>query len=156
MKKGCLIFLVLILSLSCDRQRVFEEFRPIKGQTWNSNEVMHFNVNINDTTTAHNVYISIRNTGDYEYSNIYLFVTAHSPNGSQVRDTIEITLADEHGKWLGKGAASIFTLYHPYRENIRFPFHGIYQFDLEQAMWIKDLKHISNIGLRVEKVRESR
>jgi len=156
MKRACLIVLVVILSLSCDRQRVFEEFRPIQGQAWNSNDVLHFNVNINDTTTAHNVYISVRNTGEYEYSNIYLFITAHSPNDSQVRDTVEITLADEHGKWLGRGAASVFTLYHPYRHNIRFPFRGIYQFDLEQAMWIKNMKHISNIGLRIEKAGKSR
>jgi gliding motility-associated lipoprotein GldH len=154
MKKASLIIMVVILSLSCDRQRVFEQFRSIQVQTWNSNDVLHFNVDINDTTTAHNVLISVRNTGEYEYSNLYLFVTAHSPNGSQVRDTVEITLADAHGKWLGKGAASVFTLYYPYRQNIRFPLRGIYQFDLEQAMWIKDLKHISNIGLRIEKTGE--
>jgi gliding motility-associated lipoprotein GldH len=156
MKKAYLIIIIVMLSFSCDRQSVFEEFKPIEGQFWNSNDVMHFNVNINDTTESHNVYISVRNTGDYEYSNLYLFVTAHSPNGSQVRDTVEITLADERGKWLGKGAASIFTLYHPYRQNIRFPLRGIYIFDIEQAMWIKNLKHISHIGLRIEKSGASR
>ena len=67
------------------------------------------------------------------------------------RDTVEIILADEHGKWQGKGAASVFTLYYPYQTNIRFPLRGIYTFDIEQAMWIKDLKHISDIGLRIEK-----
>ena len=30
-------------------------------------------------------YIAVRNTGKYEYSNLYLFVTAHSPNGSQYK-----------------------------------------------------------------------
>lgn len=151
MKKSGLIILVVLLSLSCDRNMVFEEFKPIKEQTWNSNDVIHFYVNIKDSVESQNVYISIRNSGEYEYSNLYLFVTAHSPNGSQVRDTVEIALADERGKWLGKGAASVFTLYHPYRQNIRFPIPGIYTFDIEQAMWVKDLKHISDIGLRIEK-----
>jgi gliding motility-associated lipoprotein GldH len=95
----------------------------------------------------------VRNTGEYEYSNLYLFVTTHSPSGLALRDTIEVVLADDRGKWLGKGAASVFTLYIPYRQNIRFPLRGIYQFDIEQAMWIEDLKHISDIGLRIEKVR---
>ena len=120
-------------------------------QVWNSNEVLHFNVNISDTTTSHNVYIAVRNTGEYAYSNLYLFVTAHSPNGTRMLDTLEITLADERGKWLGKGSASVFTLYYSYRYNIRFPIRGIYQFDLEQAMWIKDMKHISHVGMRIEK-----
>jgi gliding motility-associated lipoprotein GldH len=150
MKKAGLILMVVVLSLSCDRHRVYEEFRSFKDRTWNSNDILHFNVSISDTTTAHNVSISVRNFSEYEYSNLYLFVTAHSPNGTQIRDTLEITLADERGKWLGKGAAALFTLYYPYRQNIRFPLRGIYQFDIEQAMWIKDLKYIDNIGLRVE------
>lgn len=151
MRKVGLIVLIVLLSLSCDRQRVFEEFKSIEKETWNSNDVIHFNVNIEDTVRSQNVYISVRNSGEYEYSNIYLFVTAHSPNGSQVRDTLEIILADEQGEWLGKGAASVFTLYHPYRQNVRFSVPGIYTFDIEQAMWIKDLKHINNIGLRIER-----
>jgi gliding motility-associated lipoprotein GldH len=97
----------------------------------------------------------VRNTGKYEYSNLYLFVTAHSPNGNLVRDTVEITLADERGKWLGRGAASVFTLFYPYKTNIRFPMRGIYTFDIEQAMWIRDLGNISDIGLRIEKATDN-
>ena len=151
MKRASLFIMIVMLGLSCDKQRVFEEFVPLEGQSWNINNILHFNVNMVDTAQAYNVFISVRNTGTYEYSNLYLFVTAHSPKGSFIRDTVEINLADERGKWLGKGAASVFTTYHPYRHNIRFPLRGIYTFDIEQAMWIKDLKHISDIGLMIEK-----
>jgi gliding motility-associated lipoprotein GldH len=153
MKKASLILLVLLINISCDKQRVFEEFRSFKDHTWNSHDILQFNVSMTDTASAHNIYLSVRNTGEYEYSNLYLFITTHSPNGTMVRDTVEIILADERGKWLGKGAASVFTLYQPFRQNIRFPLRGIYQFEVEQAMWIKDLKHISDIGLRIEKAR---
>jgi gliding motility-associated lipoprotein GldH len=151
MKKASLFILIVLLGLSCDRQRVYEEFRDLEDQTWKSYDILHFNVNISDTASAHNVLISVRNTGEYEFSNLYMFVTAQSPNGQLVRDTVEVTLADVRGKWLGKGAASVYTLYCPYRQNIRFPLRGIYQFDIEQAMWIKELKHISQVGLRIEK-----
>jgi gliding motility-associated lipoprotein GldH len=156
MKKTSLVILMVMLFLSCDKQKVFEEFRRIEGQSWNNNDVLHFNVSMSDSARAYNVYISVRNTGNYEFSNLYLFVTAHSPNGSFLRDTVEITLADARGKWIGEGAASVFTLYHPYKQNIRFPLHGIYTFDIEQAMWIKDLKHITDIGLRIENAGEQR
>jgi len=133
---------------------VFEEFISLPA-TWNSSNIVHFDVNINDTATAQNVYISVRNNSKYEYSNLYLFITAHSPNGNALRDTVEIILADERGKWLGKGAASIFTLYYPYKTNIKFPTPGIYTFDIEQAMWIRDLKNISEIGLKIDKPGEN-
>lgn len=156
MKKIVLFAVLMVLGFSCDKQRVFEQFITLSKQSWNNSEILHFNVNITDTVEAHNVYIAVRNTGQYEYSNLYLFVTARAPNGSQTRDTTEIILANEHGKWQGKGSASMFTLYYPFRQNIRFPMRGIYQFDIEQAMWIKDLKHVSDIGLRIEKADKRR
>jgi gliding motility-associated lipoprotein GldH len=146
-------FFLLIIGLAltaCHRGKVYEEFIEVP-EPWNNEKVIRFNVNITDTANAQNVYLSVRNTGKYGFSNLYLFVTAHSPNGSSVRDTVEIRLADEHGKWLGRGAASVFTLYHPYRQHIRFPFRGIYTFDVEQAMWVTDLSGLTDIGLKIEK-----
>jgi gliding motility-associated lipoprotein GldH len=151
MKTPVFIVIMLIVLSACHSPKEYEEFITIPGQTWSNKNILHFNVNITDTTTAQNVLISVRNSGKYAYSNLYLFVTAHSPNGAVARDTVEIMLADERGKWLGRGAASIFTLYYPYRINIRFPLPGIYTFDVEQAMWIKELKDINDIGLRIEK-----
>jgi gliding motility-associated lipoprotein GldH len=153
---GLIILLVGILAYSCDKLRVSEEFIRIPSKGWERSNILHFNVNIMDTLNPHNVLIHVRNTGKYEYSNLYLFVTVCAPNGSEIRDTIEITLADEHGKWLGKGPATVYTLTYPYKTNIRFPVRGIYGFDIEQAMWNKTLQYITDVGLRVEEARPSR
>lgn len=150
MKRVLLFSAMLLLLASCRKSPVFEEFVAIP-EAWNNRNLVHFNVNITDTVTSQNVYISVRHSGKYEFSNLYLFVTAESPNGIIKRDTVEMVLADEHGKWQGKGAASIFTMYYPYKTNIRFPVPGIYTFTIEQAMWIRDLKNISHIGLMIEK-----
>jgi len=151
-----LLFSAMLLILaSCRKKTEFEEFVAIPD-AWNNSKLVHFNVNITDTVTPQNVYISVRHSGKYEFSNLYLFVTAESPNGNIKRDTVEMVMADEHGKWQGKGAASVFTLYYPYRTNIRFPVAGIYTFTIEQAMWIRDLKNISNIGLMIEKAGKSK
>jgi len=68
-----------------------------------------------------------------------------------VRDTVGIRLADDNGRWLGKGAASVLSLSYPYRQNIKFPIPGIYVFDIEQAMRVDDLKYIADIGVSIEK-----
>lgn len=151
MKNAALIASILMILLSCDRNRLFEEFILIPDDVWNNSNVLHYNVNISDTTGAYDITIHIRNVNRYEYSNLYLFVTVHSPDGNSIRDTIEIILADDRGKWLGKGAASIYTTAYPYKSNIRFPFRGIYTFDIEQAMRVNDLRYISDVGLRIEK-----
>jgi gliding motility-associated lipoprotein GldH len=105
-----LLFSAMLLMLaSCRKLTEFEEFVGIPD-AWNNRNLVHFNVNITDTVTSQNVYISVRHSGKYEFSNLYLFVTAESPNGNIKRDTVEMVLADEHGKWQGKGAASVLPL----------------------------------------------
>jgi gliding motility-associated lipoprotein GldH len=153
MTKYIILFLMAGLAVSCNSDRIYENYQTIKGPYWNSKNILHFDVNIADTVHAYNIFILVRNTSRYEYSNLYLFVTAHSPNGNAIKDTVEVTLAADNGKWLGKGAASVYTVAGPYKMNVRFPYKGIYTFDIEQAMWQKNLRYISDIGMRVERVR---
>ncbi len=146
-----LAFLLIILSTACDRNRVFEKNLRIPDAEWVNSNVPYFSVNISDTTAAHNIYINVRNTGKYRYSNLYLFVTTKAPNGNILRDTMDIVLANDRGKWLGKGIGDIYFNQVPYKRNIRFPYRGIYTFEIEQAMRVDTLNDITDIGLRVEK-----
>ncbi len=147
---GSLAFLCLLL-LSCDKNRVFDQNIKIPGSIWNKENIIQFKVNISDTVSSHNIYINLRNGSKYTYSNIFLFISTHAPNGVSIRDTFEITLADAKGNWLGKGIGNAFSNQVLYLKNIRFPFRGIYVFDIEQAMWNAKLAHITDVGLRIEK-----
>lgn len=142
-----LLFLIL---LSCDRTRIFEQNIKIPARVWNKENIIHFKVNISDTLSAHNIYINIRNGSKYPYSNIFLFISTHAPNGVSIRDTFEITLADTRGKWLGKGIGNVYSNQVLYLKNVRFPYRGIYIFDIEQAMWNSRLAYIIDVGLRIE------
>ncbi len=150
MQRLWLLLLLLPVFLSCDKQKVFEQFVQVPGDIWNVDNLIHFDVSIADTGLFHNILLEVRHTARYEFSNLYLFVTTQSPSGSIERDTVELILADDMGNWLGKGAASVFLVEYPFRKNIRFPYRGIYSFDIEQAMRVTDLQHICDVGLRVE------
>jgi gliding motility-associated lipoprotein GldH len=143
--------LIFLLLLSCDKNRVFEKNVKIPGNTWQKSNIIHFNVNISDTSSSHNVYINLRNRSQYAYSNIFMFITMHAPNGESVRDTFEITLADARGRWLGRGIGNALSNQVPYLQNVKFPYRGVYVFDIEQAMWDKKLENIIDVGLRIEK-----
>jgi gliding motility-associated lipoprotein GldH len=149
-----LVFLLLMTTivLSCDRNRVFEENMALPDHVWNRNNLLVFNVEIADTINPHNIYINVRNGGQYQYSNLYVFIKTVSPSGQWIRDTVECTLADEKGRWLGSGLGDIYALQIPYKINVRFPYPGMYSFELEQAMRIEALKQIFDLGIRVEKI----
>ncbi len=144
---------IFVVCSSCDRNMVFEQHNTIPGETWNYRDSIHYDVTIADTAGIYNIYLNIRNTGEYPYSNIFLFIDVKSPAGASVRDTFEIPLADKRGVWYGKGTGSVFSLQVPYKTTIKFPYPGIYQFDIQHAMWNKNLDGIADVGIRVERVQ---
>jgi len=97
------------------------------------------------------VDFTIRTGSDYPFRNIYLFVTAISPDGKSITDTLHYDLADEKGNWYGKGFGDIHELSLPYRTNVFFPLKGTYTFKIRHGMRISDLKGVYDLGLRIEK-----
>ncbi|MFO7658102.1 MAG: gliding motility lipoprotein GldH [Bacteroidales bacterium] len=152
MRKTIIILItgIVLCLVSCKNRVTFERNVAFKDFSWNFKDTLLFDANIADTTRPHDIYLNIRTSSDYPYSNIFLFITTFAPNGNQLKDTFEIQLADESGRWYGKGAGSIYSLQVPYKRNIKFPFRGIYTFNLQHGMWDQNLEGISDIGIRVE------
>lgn len=147
-----IILAVSILSLiSCDPDRVYEKNIRIPEGIWHQDNIINFDLAIEDTISAYNLYINVRNANLYPMSNLYLFITTTAPSGHSIKDTVEVVLADEKGKWLGSGLGDIWDLQQAYKKNIRFAQKGKYSFEYEQAMRMERLPFIMDVGLRVEK-----
>lgn len=152
-KNSFLIILLLsLLKISCTSSH-FEKSFEIPDSAWSSDEIFQFNVEITDTNVPYNMYINIRNSTTYNYSNIFLFVNVLYPDNTLFTDTVEGFLADYRGEWLGKGTSNFRSNKFNYKQNIRFPQTGTYVFAIQQAMRYDVLKGISNIGLEVEQVK---
>lgn len=149
------LFLIPVLLVSCDPNRVYEFNYELEDDTWSREDTLIFDFRITDTATYHNLYINVRNTAEYPYSNLYLFLTIKAPNGKFSVDTVECVLADKKGKWLGNGSVTLFDNQILYKKNIRFPVKGIYRIKYEQAMRTAELKFIRNIGFRLEKATKN-
>lgn len=144
-----LIFIAFMAA--CDSNRVYEQNYDFEGETWHKDSVLEFEVEIIDTLGVYNIYFNNRITGQYPYSNLFLFITTEFPDSNnRVRDTLECFLAEPDGEWLGKGFGNIWTNKIPYRKNIRFPMKGTYLFKIEQAMRTDELPHVLDAGLRIE------
>ncbi|MGB0881565.1 MAG: gliding motility lipoprotein GldH [Vicingaceae bacterium] len=148
------IIFLMVGFVSCDSNKVFEEYIEVENANWKKENIASFQFEAKDTTAAHNLYINVRNTGTYAYSNIYLFVTMQGPNGGLLKDTVNCVLADNRGKWLGNGVGDLWDLRIPYVGGFKFAQSGKYTVSLEQAMRVENgLEGITDIGLRVEKVK---
>jgi gliding motility-associated lipoprotein GldH len=140
-----------ILLLSCNNNVVYTDSVPITGKKWDLMNILSFKVPVDDTLKSNNVIFTIRTGSSYPFRNIYLFVQTKSPDGKFITDTLQYYLADEKGKWYGKGFGDIHELNLPYKSNVFFPIKGIYQFNVRHGMRIEDLNGIYDFGLRIEK-----
>jgi gliding motility-associated lipoprotein GldH len=147
-----LIF-VLLLS-SCNSNVVYTSSYAMRQETWKLMDIAIFKVPITDTLNSNNVIFTIRSGTAYPFRNIFLFVTTSSPDGKKITDTLQYNLADEKGKWYGKGFGDVHELNLPYKSNVFFPLKGIYEFKIQHGMRAEDLKGIYDFGLRIEKIKK--
>ncbi|HEX2921156.1 MAG TPA: gliding motility lipoprotein GldH [Bacteroidales bacterium] len=145
------VFLLILLISSCSRNVVYNEAQIMEDNTWNLMNTLTFDIPIEDTINSNNVFFSIRTGTAYQFRNIFLFVSTTSPEGKTISDTLEYYLADEAGKWYGKGFGDIKELLLPYKSNVYFPLKGTYRFTVGHGMRAEDLKGVYDFGMRVEK-----
>jgi gliding motility-associated lipoprotein GldH len=131
---------------------VFTDSKVLSQETWKLMDVLPFPVPIIDTLTSNNVFFTIRTGSSFPFRNIFLFVTTTSPDGKTITDTLQYNLADEKGKWFGKGFGDIHELNLPYKSNIYFPLKGTYTFAVQHGMRIENLKGVYDFGIRIEKI----
>ena len=147
--KSLLLLTGLLLFTACNRHSIYNEHVDLKNGKWFKDNSAHFEVNVTDTTQLYDYFVTIRHNTDYRYSNLYLFLTTQFPDSTYTRDTLECVLADNSGKWFGKGWSNIKEDNILLRQSLRFPKTGNYHFYFQQAMRQDTLKNILGIGINI-------
>lgn len=149
--------IVLLLVTACAENMLFSEYQAVDGRGWDKNDVKEFAFTATDSAEAHHVYIQVRNDDSFPFSNLFLITELTFPDGLQLRDTLEYTMADATGKWLGAGVGSIKENKLWYKENVVFPGPGVYTIRVAHAMrengqvdGIGRLKGITDVGIEIE------
>lgn len=146
------VFVAFMLAFyACKTDKLYEEYRTIDPSGWNKDSVALFSFNVDKTYLNYNLFLDVRNRGDYANSNLWLFVDITAPDYTCIHDTIEYQLAFPSGKWTGKGTGGIYTNQFPFRENVFFPIAGTYTISIRHAMRNEPLTGISDIGFGVKR-----
>ena len=149
------LFIFALFFVSCSSNTVFEDYKSFENQSWNADSTVVFNFSITDTTIGNKLIVKVRHTVDYEFQNLFLFLS----RSSEQTDTVELSLAYKSGEWLGTGIGDVRELEFEY-EQVVFSKKGEYTFEIEQAMRygklekIQNLNHVSAIGFSIQKQDE--
>ena len=150
-----ILMLLLFGILSCGQDYYYSSEVEIPNEIWNNKKAAIFEPTFSDTTQNYNIILGVTNSNEYRYSNIWFFIKTISPEGFSHRDTMEIFIAEDDGKWIGKREGDRWTTKFYFKNNVRFPGNGRYTFEIIQGMRDIDLKGISKVQLFVEKLKKS-
>jgi gliding motility-associated lipoprotein GldH len=143
--------LLLVFFNNCSENSLYKSEIELPNEVWTNDHAATFKPTITDTSQLFDINLEISNSNDYRFSNIWFFIRSVSPQGFSQTDTVEIILAEDDGKWIGKKESDLYTLDIKYKERIRFPKTGNYTFEIIQGMRDLELKGISKLGFRLQK-----
>ncbi len=150
--------LLVLLIMSCSRNTVYNQFKPLEENRWHKDSLMLFTIPSTDTLQKNNIYVTVRNNKDYEFSNLFLIVGIQFPNNYQIVDTLEYEMTTPEGRFLGTGMSDIKENKLEYKTNVTFTEPGDYQMTVQQAMrktreidGLEYLSGITDVGVQIEK-----
>src|ERR1700761_1334670 len=118
----CLILSACAITLpGCrDNNAVIDENVEIANHNWTYINRAKFTVKINDEKVPYNLYMNLRVTGDYKYSNIFVLISQSGPGISNASKRYEMRLATKEGEWLGKGSGNLYSYQESFLVNHMF------------------------------------
>ena len=153
-----LLLSVILIIVSCSKNRVFDEYRSMKDAKWHKDTVINFSFSSIDTISKNNIYINLRNNKDYEFSNLFLIVGIEFPNNYHIVDTLEYEMTSANGNFLGTGMTDVKENILEYKTNVSFPYKGNYNIHVQHAMrktrkidGLIHLNGITDVGLQIVK-----
>ena len=144
---GISVLVILAIS-SCGSDALFNQSIDIPNRTWKEKDVKTFKVDISDAAKVYDFVLTIRTTTDYQFANLWLYLTIDGPMGKSKRFPIEIITADPTGRWTGDKSGSLVSFSKLFMHD-RFTKKGKYSLHFEQATTQKTLSEVVDITLDV-------
>lgn len=102
--------MLLLAAVSCgsgggasDR---FSRFEALPENGWAYGDSVTFSTSGLDSVGYGKISVALRHNDRFLYQNLWLEVSYNDVNGCRVCDSVNIVLADSHGRWVGKGIGS--------------------------------------------------
>ena len=147
------------VAFSCQQNKLFDRYTSIPNG-WDKQEIVSYEFVAPDSINPYNLFVKLRTTSDYKFSNLFLVVELNYPHGKVTKDTLEYTMAKPSGELLGSGFTSVkeHKLWFKGIDNsFVFSEEGTYKVQIQQAMRLRGiskgiamLEGVIDVGFSVE------
>ena len=153
------VLLFVFVAFSCQQNKAFDRYTSISDR-WDKQQVISYDFIAPDTINPYNLFINLRTTTAYKFSNLFLIVELDYPNGKVTKDTLEYLMAKPNGELLGSGFTSVKEhklAFKGYDHPFVFSEEGTYKVQVQQAMrhrgepnGVAQLEGIIDVGFSIE------
>ncbi|WP_291529078.1 gliding motility lipoprotein GldH [Bacteroides sp. UBA939] len=153
--KSLILLFVASFFIACDKQVVYHVYQSLPADGWRKQDTLFFKIMASDSVALYSISVEVRNRNIYPYQNLPLLISCDSPEAQNAKkDTLQLTLADSGGVWLGDGWGDLYqssfsTGY------IRIGKAGEYRFKITHLLPDDKLPGINDIGIKLRTLEAS-
>ena len=147
------------VAFSCQQNKLFDRYTSVSSG-WDRQETVSYEFAAPDSLNSYSLFVKLRTTTDYKFSNIFLVVELNYPHGKVTKDTLEYIMAKPSGELLGSGFTSVKEhklWFKGVDASFVFSEEGTYKVHIQQAMRLREnpkgiaiLDGIIDVGFSVE------
>ena len=103
--------LICVVFLSCRGNSHYYHSETIPAKGWDLNETLYFQDSLRDDVAEKMHFeVNLRHTNMYPYQNLWMYIRTRTSDGTNRLDSINWTLSEPSGRWLGSGWGSLYSL----------------------------------------------
>lgn len=142
--------LALMLLWGCNNNAIFDQSYSFPKHQWAKGDTVEFKVPINDSVSNYDFILTLRNSTEYLYSNLWVYVMVTAPDGTTSKVAEKLPIARPDGSWIGRVSGSLVENRLRFASKV-FPIKGTYTFKICNATQQGTISNIEDIGLRIQK-----
>ena len=137
---------------ACNNETLYINSTNIENYAWDYRDSIKYEFEITETNFSKNISFFLRNDLNYSYRNIFLISSIYNDSVMIFRDTLEYSIADKYGRWLGQGREKKDN-YLTFNQSFIFPEQGKYYVTIKHGMRENPLKGIMKLGIEIKNNR---
>ena len=148
MNRKAAIFVLLVMTIlsGCSlRHNEYSYYHSFDSDGWAYGDSLKFTPEIEDSVSTGTLAVCVRHTNAYPYSNLWLELQYCTDDSTTVRDTVQVKLADDFGRWHGKGSGVSLQLADTVRRG--FTMLNRHPMQIRHIMRADTLREIEQIGI---------
>ena len=150
-QRTCIILIIAIVFISCNKNKVFEKHHKFNNNTWAKTENITFKTTIENIDRTYDILIAVRHMSGYPFANVVIGLTIETPVGEKRMMQHDLIIRNTDNSFKGDGLGDIWDVEVAVFKKFQFKNTGMYKFIIENRMHLAEMPGIMAIGLVIKK-----